>query len=743
MIEKIEIAGIATYCGTAGVLGNLSTFNYCYGANGCGKTTISRVISDPGHPDHGHCNVVWKSGNSMEALVYNSDFVERHFRAADELPGIFTLGEQDASILDRIKVAKETRDRLTGEIANLNRSLVGDDGNGGKTSELAVVDDAFKDACWQAKSTLGETLRKAFEGTLNAKEKFKAKLLQEHASNSATTIPISELTERASTVFDDNASVLPKLTSLDWSDLIAAESTEVWGKRVIGKGDVDIAELIQKLGSSDWVKAGQEYLSESSPRCPFCQQDAPATLGNQLASYFDETFEKDTVAIATAATDYDSETNAIRQTLEGIASSESSFIDSKLLAAKIKQFENLVASNKLLIDKKQKEPSKKIAIKTSETVLAEIGLLVERANTQIDEHNTAVNDQANQRVLLRDQTWRHLLDVSLAGDVDKYVKKSEGIKKGIENLKKQISDRETEIRKTDQEIVELEKTTTSIQPTIDGINGLLRSFGFHGFSLAAAATDRCYKLVREDGTDAQQTLSEGEKTFVTFLYFYHLLRGSASESGMTQDRVVVIDDPVSSLDSDILFIVSTLIRKLCDEVRGATGSIKQVFVLTHNVYFHKEVTYSSKRGPDALNEETFWTIRKRNGQSEVVSHRSNPIKSSYELLWADIRERGTGNLSVQNSMRRILESYFKILGGINLDKLQDCFEGNEKLACRSLASWINDGSHSAHDDLYVAVEDSTVDLYFDVFRRIFENTNHLEHYNMMMGNVPDDEVVVD
>ncbi|CAN0583672.1 unnamed protein product, partial [Laminaria digitata] len=188
-------------------------------------------------------------------------------------------------------------------------------------------------------------------------------------------------------------------------------------------------------------------------------------------------------------------------------------------------------------------------------------------------------------------------------------------------------------------------------------------------------------------------------------------------------------------DSDILFIVSTLIRKLCDEVREGSCSIKQLFVLTHNVYFHKEVTYSSKRGPVALNEETFWTVRKRNGESEIVCHDCNPIKSSYELLWTDIRERGAGNLSVQNSMRRILESYFKILGGINLDKLQDSFEGNEKLACRSLASWINDGSHSAHDDLYVAVEDSTVDLYFDVFRRIFANLNHLEHYNMMMGEV--------
>ena len=52
------------------------------------------------------------------------------------------------------------------------------------------------------------------------------------------------------------------------------------------------------------------------------------------------------------------------------------------------------------------------------------------------------------------------------------------------------------------------------------------------------------------------------RNFVSFLYFYHLLKGSWSESGVTTDRVVVIDDPVSSLDADVLFIVSTLIRAL-------------------------------------------------------------------------------------------------------------------------------------------------------------------------------------
>jgi wobble nucleotide-excising tRNase len=124
--------------------------------------------------------------------------------------------------------------------------------------------------------------------------------------------------------------------------------------------------------------------------------------------------------------------------------------------------------------------------------------------------------------------------------------------KAIAAITTQIASVTTDRANKAAQIRDLEKQTTSVQPTIDGINQLLTSFGFQGFKLDKASSGSSYKLVRSDGTDAKATLSEGEKTFVTFLYFYHLLKGSESESGMTTDRIVVFDDPVSSLDSDIL-----------------------------------------------------------------------------------------------------------------------------------------------------------------------------------------------
>lgn len=46
---------------------------------------------------------------------------------------------------------------------------------------------------------------------------------------------------------------------------------------------------------------------------------------------------------------------------------------------------------------------------------------------------------------------------------------------------------------------------------------------------------------------------------------------------------------------------------------------------------------------------------------------------------------------------------------------------------------LHDGSHYAHDDLYVSIDESMVDSYLKVFRAIFEKSQHGAHYKMMMG----------
>lgn len=731
MIESITISSVATYATTPELLDGLSRFNFLFGSNGTGKTTVSRVIAD--ESQFPHCIVTWKAGTKLQPLVYNRDFVERNFNQSSELKGVFTLGEKQVDTLTKIATAQGELDALKTTIETLTQGLQGTDGSGGKKGELATLEAGLKDKCWAQKQKHDAKLQGGFEGFRNSSERFKSKVLQEQVSNSATLFPLAELEKKAENVFGPTPTTEASIPVVDTTELLAHETNPILKKRVIGKEDVDIAAMIKKLGNSDWVREGRGFYDVNDRVCPFCQQETTDAFARSLNEYFDEAFVTDSKAIDDLATNYATEAARIQQHIAGIIASPSRFLNVEKLKTEKDLLDAKVTLNNQRLGEKKKEANRVVELDSLSNVCTAIKTLFDDANIEVVAHNKMVANLATERATLTAQVWKFVLE-ELKTDLAAFKNSKDGLEKAITAMTSQITAATADKAKKAREIRELEKQTTSIQPTIDGINSLLSSFGFQGFKLAKAASGNSYKLVRSDGSDAKATLSEGEKTFVTFLYFYHLLKGSESETGMTTDRIVVFDDPVSSLDSDILFIVSSLIKGLFDDVRAGAGHIKQIFVLTHNVYFHKEVTYSPKQKGVSPNERTYWIVRKPGLVSKLAKYPTNPIKTSYELLWAEVRKPERSNLAIQNTLRRILENYFKILGGIEFDDLCAMFDGKEKLICKSLCSWVHDGSHYAHDDLYVSIDDSMVESYLKVFRTIFDKSGHSAHYKMMMAD---------
>ena len=133
---------------------------------------------------------------------------------------------------------------------------------------------------------------------------------------------------------------------------------------------------------------------------------------------------------------------------------------------------------------------------------------------------------------------------------------------------------------------------------------------------------------------------------------------------------------------------------------------------------------------------TYETIHKEVLISKIESHgQVNPISTSYELLWRELKDDHTASVvTIQNTMRRIIENYFGMLGTRKYDHVIAQFEtAEEKMICESLFYWINDGSHSIPDDLYIDSYSDSVEKYKAVFRRVFIAAGHEAHYNMMMG----------
>lgn len=733
MIGEIQIfPPVATYHDPA-VLNDLRRINYIFGANGTGKTTISRVIAQAA--GHEHCQLLWQGGTELEKMVYNRDFVDRNFNQDGPLQGVFTLGENQVEAEREIARLKPEVEKTLGQISSLNTQLNGEDGETGKRKELTDLEPALRDKCWKQKELHDTYFKEAFTAARvrSNKDRFKEKVLLEAESNAAELRFLDELKDKAQTVFSGSVEKLTLLEDLSADNLITAQTHGLFQKVIVGNQDVDIATLITQLGNSDWVKQGRQYHEQDPETCPFCQQPTDERFAASLATFFSDAYDNDMQAIEALKASYQRGGEQLIAAIQRNMELNNPFLKTELFNAEAQALAERLKGNQAMLQNKLDEPSRKIELEPVEQIINQLQQLVAEANEEAVGHNQTVDNIGNERTELISRVWRYVLN-ELADDLQQYQQNKDRLLRAIQGMEQSLQDKQTLLRGLQDQVRELEKQTTSILPTITAINDLLQRFGFHSFSIGDADEGRHYRIVRDNGEDASRSLSEGEKTFITFLYFYYLIKGAQSPSGITANRVVVFDDPISSLDSDILYIVSSLIKGVMAEARSQNSQIKQVFVLTHNVYFHKEISFNGSRQQDGvLNEESFWLVKKLEQGSCVERCDSNPIRSAYELLWEDVKAENVSSTSLQNTLRRILENYFTMWGGMKKDEICALFEGRDELICQSLFSWVNDGSHSIHDDLYINHGEQTNESYLIVFKGIFEKARQLGHYNMMMG----------
>ena len=272
---------------------------------------------------------------------------------------------------------------------------------------------------------------------------------------------------------------------------------------------------------------------------------------------------------------------------------------------------------------------------------------------------------------------------------------------------------------------------------IEQINGILQRSGFTSFKIVESPSLKDgYMLARDGGAIQEHSLSEGERTFIAFLYYFHLLDGRSEEPSALHHVVAVVDDPISSLDSDVLYVVSALMRNLVERALSGENHVKQLIVLTHNVYFHKEITYI--RDGEKGQGRTYFLIRKRPSMpSTIEARRSNPVSTEYRRLWDEVKRAIDGEVvnivGLENILRRILESYFRVMGGGIWDhEITPHLTNPERHVFRALFNWVNEGSHAVLEDIFYTPSSISQDVYLQVFKRVFVVTGHESHYQMMI-----------
>ena len=734
---------------------DLTFVNFFYGNNGAGKSSIAHAIEE----DDG---VVWadgKSADDYDVLVYNQDFINENFVNYGDLKGVFIFGEEDIEAKKRIaELTEEKKKKTDAKVA------AGEDYKQ-KTAGVDAALTQFQDACFSKTADIRKRFEKCMDGK-KQKRNFAEAVLGEKTPKEHD---LSELERLYGVAFDDTARAYAEFKKAGATTYGSLPGKEMLDKVIVSSSDTPFARFLKALGStaSDWVRDGHTHFSGSAGgKCPYCQQKLPANFENEIAATFDAQYQQDIRDLGQFQSTYGRETADIVRVLQTNTTDAMPSLDLRAYQEKLSLLESKFEVNRQRIAEKVKEPSKTVSLEDTDTLLLEIGAMIDGINKLIKANNDVIAAKKSSKEKCKTEIMQYLAFM-LADEVTSYKDEVARLEKEIKEITERGTLLRKEISELTREISELNKHNANTEAAIDSINKILRDSGFQGFSIRAKdGVENVYEIVRENGTVAEN-LSEGERNFIAFLYFYHRVRGSMNSEEL-KEKIVVIDDPVSSMDSTALFIVSAIVREMINVCRNNTeylnpqvpgDYIKQLFILTHNVYFHREVTYQQV---GYYNCTSFYMIRKNDNVStvklckrqnkEIPSEEENynPVQNSYAALWDELRDLHS-TIPALNVMRRILEYYFLQLCGYEGSDLRSIVlekkENREKFIkqvegekpdmtdyqlASSLLAYINN-PNGISDGLNYVEDCEDAEAYKRVFQMIFDALGQSQHYKMMTG----------
>lgn len=360
---------------------------------------------------------------------------------------------------------------------------------------------------------------------------------------------------------------------------LQAEINEVLTKNIVSKA---IDSIKNNSKSSTWIEKGLE-IHENSKKCKFCNNRIAEDRIKELNSHFNH--------------DYIETKTKIKGLIIKLKAFEEAIVASSIPKIEIfpflkNSFEIEINKYLYLIEDIQLDIKKGLTIINqkfdnpfyipSENVTFNLALFnsynecLDSINKIIVSHNSTSDDFENHV-----SSAKKKLELSFAQKELKNYKfySKLKLKKVKEKSLKPLEDKLPILSK------KIELLNASLSDEILGAeefnNKLHRFLNHSDISLKYDSTKKGYLILRKIGRKKLQAtnLSEGEKTAISFIYYLTKL---LENEGDLKETIVVIDDPISSFDSNHLFNAYSFVINICNEA-------KQLFVLTHNFTFYRLV----------------------------------------------------------------------------------------------------------------------------------------------------------
>ena len=721
MITKISIKNVASYGENPAVLETQKKVNLIYGLNGAGKTVFSNFLADKNNRDFSDCSIEGLSDEKI--LVYNQDFIEDNFYQKYTQKGIFTLSPENQEAEKKIEKATEKIGELNLELKNEEKNTGFEIDLGKKQTEIKDLSEKSKEKTWEIKTKYSggdRILEFCLEGKKGSQDLLFDYIEKIQKTEEKPKKTIEELKKEAEATQGENAKIYneEEIKKIEFY-FLGIEENNIFSEVIVGNENLQIADLIKQLDNGDWIKQGIDYLKEDSDECPFCQNKTiTKEFRQEIEDYFDESYQNKITELEELDSKYWDAWQEIKNNESAFL--ENAFIKNKETEFKLlyKNFTGKLNSNWSKINEKIKTPSKVVNLESTVLEKEALNVFFEEVIQEIKTHNSKIKNKEKTKNEIIENFWK-IMRWDYDQTIENYNSQNKIFAQEKKEIENKISELNLKINEQKENIQLAQKENINIDEAIDNIKIELKFLGVNGFTIEKEG-EFSYKIKRNKNNAKFKTLSEGEKTIISFLYFLELCKGKESEDEIITEKIIIIDDPISSLSHIYIFNIAQLIKKTF-----FTDKYKQIFILTHSLYFfHELITIS--------NSQNLFRITKPN-YSNISSLDKSDIQNEYQSYWQVLKDHNNGNSSdslLANSMRNILEHFF---GFIDKNKFNESIKQIEKESeYQFFVRYVQRESHSDFTNI-TDMKEIDPDIFKTAFQKIFKDAGYEEHYNKMIS----------
>jgi len=243
----------------------------------------------------------------------------------------------------------------------------------------------------------------------------------------------------------------------------------------------------------------------------------------------------------------------------------------------------------------------------------------------------------------------------------------------IKDKLQEVKDKEIDLKekrennkKKQQEIQDLKQQKSLTKDFADFVSQILNDINI-SLKVELDTDNKNYiiKSTNENATLTLKDISEGEKNLLALLFFYYeLFADNKQQSVKPEIELIIVDDPISSMDDSNKFYILELMKNLLEL------SNQQIFVLTHSWDDYCNLSYNLENKQDVATFE----LRKTNGISNLVklSSKEKPYNYLFKEIY-DFSEKSEEDIKNEcqiyhypNVMRRIFEEWYSFKVGKNV-----------------------------------------------------------------------------